>query len=120
MDNDEHDGDAAVPNPGALMVEEHPDTGDADKPSMSPTRLPSHIPAGARVVVRVRDGISTSDNRMKYRDYIGHVHYWDGTELDLMRDAAANGSRPQQRVWLRAETIVRIKPIPERPARNIA
>lgn len=108
-----------MPNTGALMAEGQPDTGDAAQASTSSARLPAHIPVGARVVVRVRDGISNSDNRMKYRDYIGHVHYWDGTELDLMRDAAANGSRPQQRVWLRAETIVRIKPIPERPARNI-
>lgn len=81
-------------------------------------QLPSTIPAGARVVVRVEEGVNPDDQRMKYRDYIGHVHYWDGKELDLMRDPAANGSRPAVRVWLQAEKIVRIKPIPERPNRH--
>jgi hypothetical protein len=85
-------------------------------PAQVPHRLlPAFIPEGARVVARVAEGIGPDDHRMKYRDYIGHVKYWDGQELDLIRDPAANGSRPAQRVWLSAETIVRIKPIPERP-----
>ena len=33
----------------------------------------------------------------------------------MTRDAAANGSRPEQRVSIDVETIVTIKPVPERP-----
>ena len=40
--------------------------------------LPRQIPAGARVVVRIPDGIDPVDHRMKFRDYVGHVVSWDG------------------------------------------
>ena len=52
---------------------------------------------------------------MKFRDYVGHVRSWDGHTLEMTRDAAANGSRPEQRVSIDVETIVTIKPVPERP-----
>ena len=55
--------------------------------------LPRQIPAGARVVVRITDGIDPVDHRMKFRDYVGHVVSWDGYTLEMVRDAAANGSR---------------------------
>lgn len=77
--------------------------------------LPSEIPAGARVVVRVADGVDERDGRMKYRDFVGHVTSWDGTMLAMTRDAAANGSRPEQNVSIAAADIVRLKPVPERP-----
>lgn len=32
----------------------------------------------------------------------------------MTRDAAANGSRPEQRVSIPADTIVTVKPVPER------
>ena len=51
---------------------------------------------------------------MKFRDFVGHVRSWDGRTLELMRDAAANGSRPAHRVSIPADAIVTIKPIPER------
>lgn len=76
--------------------------------------LPNRIPAGARIVVRVSEGVDPADGRVKFRDYVGHVRSWDGRTLELLRDAAANGSRPAQRVRLEAETIVRLKPVPER------
>jgi hypothetical protein len=82
--------------------------------------IPQHIPAGARIVVRVRDGVDSQDGRMKFRDFIGHVRSWDGKHLDLTRDAAANGSRPEQDVSLAADAIVTIKPIPERCRRQAA
>ena len=46
--------------------------------------LPRQIPAGARVVVRITDGIDPVDHRMKFRDYVGHVVSWDapGPERD--------------------------------------
>lgn len=78
------------------------------------SRLPRRIPVGARVVVRTAEGVDPDDGRMKYRDFIGHVHHWDGNELDLLRDPAANGSRAAQRLWIEAGRIVRIKAIPER------
>ncbi len=46
--------------------------------------LPRQIPAGARVVVRITDGIDPVDHRMKFRDYVGHagflgrIHVGDG------------------------------------------
>ncbi len=43
-------------------------------------------------------GVDPTDGRTKFRDYVGHVESWNGYTLDLMRDAAANGSRPAQRV----------------------
>ena len=77
--------------------------------------LPQEIPAGSRVVVRVIDGVDPVDRRTKFRDYVGHVRSWDGRTLELMRDAAANGSRPAQNVAIEADTIATLKPVPERP-----
>ncbi len=77
--------------------------------------VPQQIPVGARIVVRICEGVDPVDNRMKFRDYVGHVRSWDGHTLEMMRDAAANGSRPEQRVTIDAETIVTVKPVPERP-----
>lgn len=56
----------------------------------------------------------SKDQRMKFRDYVGHVRSWDGQTLEMTRDAAANGSRPEQRVSIPADTIVTVKPVPER------
>ncbi|WP_101671092.1 DUF6725 family protein [Bifidobacterium anseris] len=81
-------------------------------------RLPEHIPAGARVVVRLYAGIDEHTGRMQYRDVVGHVRSWDGTTLELTRDAAANGSRPAQDVSIRPEQIAILKPVPERPVRQ--
>ncbi|RSX55723.1 hypothetical protein D2E26_0286 [Bifidobacterium dolichotidis] len=78
--------------------------------------LPQRIPSGARVVVRTALGIDATDHRMKFRDFVGHVESWDGHTLELNRDAAANGSRPAEHVTIHAPEIVKIKPIPERPA----
>lgn len=69
--------------------------------------LPHEIPTGARIVVRVIEGVDPTDGRTKFRDYVGHVESWNGYTLDLMRDAAANGSRPAQRVRIEADTIAR-------------
>ncbi|KFI59198.1 DUF6725 family protein [Bifidobacterium gallicum] len=80
-------------------------------------QLPTSIPQGARVVVRTALGVDPGDGRMKYRDVVGHVRSWDGSTLEITRDAAANGSRPEQQVSIAAETIVRLKPVPERPKR---
>jgi len=80
--------------------------------------IPNEIPAGARIVVRTCDGIDPTDHRMKFRDYVGHVRSWDGQTLEMIRDAAANGSRPEQRVSIPADTIVTLKPVPERPRLN--
>lgn len=77
--------------------------------------LPKEIPAGARIVVRVVEGVDPSDGRTKFRDYVGHVLSWDGRTLELSRDAAANGSRPRQHVSIDADTIATLKPVPERP-----
>ena len=63
--------------------------------------LPRQIPAGARVVVRITDGID-------------HVVSWDGYTLEMVRDAAANGSRPAQNVTIHQEQIATLKPVPER------
>lgn len=52
--------------------------------------------------------------KIEYHDAIGHVISWDGETLHLMRDAAANGSRPEQEMFIDARTIVRLKPVPER------
>ena len=71
--------------------------------------LPRQIPAGARVVVRITDGIDPVDHRMKFRDYVGH-----GYTLEMVRDAAANGSRPAQNVTIHQEQIATLKPVPER------
>lgn len=77
--------------------------------------LPTEIPHGARIVVRVIEGVDPSDGRTKFRDYVGHVRSWDGRTLELLRDAAANGSRPAQNVSIEAHTIATLKPVPERP-----
>lgn len=70
--------------------------------------------------MRVLDGVDSQDGRMKFRDFIGHVRSWDGKRLDLARDAAANGSRPEQDVSLDADAIVTIKPVAERRKRQAA
>lgn len=76
--------------------------------------IPPQIAVGSRVVVRTLDGVDPADGRMKYRDFVGHVRHWDGSTLDLIRDAAANGSRPSHEVRIPASSIAAIKPIPER------
>ena len=58
--------------------------------------IPNEIPAGARIVVRTCEGVDPKDQRMKFRDYVGHVRSWDGQTLEMTRDAAANGSRPER------------------------
>lgn len=77
-------------------------------------RLPERIPAGARIVVRIKAGIDPIDGRMKYNDRIGHVVSWDGSTLVLDRDAARNGSRPAERIEIAADSIAILKPVPER------
>ena len=59
--------------------------------------IPNEIPVGARIVVRTLEGVDPTDHRMKFRDYVGHVRSWDGQKLEMTRDAAANGSRPDSR-----------------------
>lgn len=66
------------------------------------------------IVWRTCEGVDPKDQRMKFRDYVGHVRSWDGQTLEMTRDAAANGSRPEQRVSIPADTIVTVKPVPER------
>ena len=77
--------------------------------------IPNEIPVGARIVVRTLEGVDPTDHRMKFRDYVGHVRSWDGQKLEMTRDAAANGSRPEQRVTIPADEIVTIKPVPNVP-----
>ncbi|PLS30516.1 hypothetical protein Uis1B_1661 [Bifidobacterium margollesii] len=77
--------------------------------------LPERIPVGARIVVRCTIGIDERDGREKYRDIVGHVLEWDGRTLTMLRDESANGSRPAEVTTIRSQTIVRLKPIPERP-----
>ncbi|OZG55389.1 hypothetical protein BTIS_2235 [Bifidobacterium tissieri] len=77
--------------------------------------LPKRIPLGARIVVRTTMGVDEADGREKYRDYVGHVTGWDGTTLTMLRDESANGRRKAQIVTIDAMSIVRLKPIPERP-----
>ncbi|OZG48615.1 DUF6725 family protein [Bombiscardovia coagulans] len=77
-------------------------------------QLPLHIPVGARIVVRTLAGVDETDHRMKYNDYIGHVHSWNRHVLVLNRDPAANGSRPAETVTIDAKNIVKLKPVPER------
>lgn len=90
--------------------------------------LPEFIPVGARIVVRTykiaqlgdasAQKIAGSAQKIEYHDAIGHVISWDGETLHLMRDAAANGSRPEQEMFINARTIVRLKPVPERKHRD--
>lgn len=77
-------------------------------------RLPAAIPVGARIVVRTDDGADERTGRRTYRDFVGHVLSWDGTTLELERDASANGRRPAEHVTIDASSIVRLKPVPER------
>ena len=79
----------------------------------------SLIPAGARIVVRVREGQDQRTGRTTWRDYIGHVVDSTGGLLTLDRDPAANGSRPAQRVSIAFDSIAALKPIPERPRHGI-
>jgi len=67
--------------------------------------IPNEIPVGARIVVRTLEGVDPTDHRMKFRDYVGHVRSWDGQKLEMTRDVAANGSRPEQRVTIPADEI---------------
>lgn len=94
--------------------------------------LPEFIPVGARIVVRTYkiaqlgggETLQATDSssqttaggaqKIEYHDAIGHIISWDGETLHLMRDAAANGSRPEQEMFIDARTIVRLKPVPER------
>ena len=48
--------------------------------------IPNEIPAGARIVVRTCEGVDPKDQRMKFRDYVGHVRSWDGQTLEMTRD----------------------------------
>ncbi|MCI1936390.1 MAG: hypothetical protein LKJ44_03530 [Bifidobacteriaceae bacterium] len=77
-------------------------------------RLPETIPSGVRIVVRTKAGIDPHDGRMKYSDYLGHVRSWDGMTLVLDRDPSRDGSRPAETVRLDSDSIVIIKPVPER------
>lgn len=72
------------------------------------------IPVGARVTVRVEAGIDPRDHRMKYSHFMGHVVNWDGSILTLDRDPSRDGTRPVQRLELKASQIRVVKPIPER------
>ncbi|WP_418968426.1 DUF6725 family protein [Alloscardovia omnicolens] len=78
----------------------------------------SAIPAGSRIVARTFDGVDEFSGRPEYRDFVGHVLSTDAHGITLERDAAANGSRPSQIIYLHLEKIVRLKPIPERPPRS--
>ena len=79
--------------------------------------IPNEIPAGARIVVRTCEGVDPKDQRMKFRDYVGHVRSWDGQTLEMTRDAAANGSRPEElqaAVNKALKELKAVKPVPER------
>ena len=79
--------------------------------------IPNEIPVGARIVVRTLEGVDPTDHRMKFRDYVGHVRSWDGQKLEMTRDAAANGSRPEQRVTIPATSVVACLPLPRAKTR---
>lgn len=81
------------------------------------TTLPQQIPAGARIVVRTYIIIEDNNDgtqKIEYHDAIGHVLEWDGIILHLLRDPAANGTRAAEEMFIDANTIYRLKPIPER------
>ena len=78
----------------------------------------AQIPRSARVVARVLEGTDQTTGRPSFRDYVGHVLDISDTTLYLLRDAAANGSRPEQRVSISICAIVALKPVPERPERH--
>ena len=82
---------------------------------MSEQRLTPDIPKGTRVVARVFEGIDPDTHRPSLRDYVGHVVNCTAHDLDLVRDAAANGSRPAEGVRIPISAIVALKHIPERP-----
>ena len=77
------------------------------------------LPRGSRVVVRVLEHVDQVTGRPVLRDYVGHVLEWTESALDLMRDAAANGSRPAQGVRIPLSAIVALKRVPERPTRRV-
>lgn len=83
--------------------------------SMSMADTWRKIPQGARIVVRVQDGVDEMTGRTQFRDFVGHVREVSETSIILHRDAAANGSRPAEIVSLELSKIVRLKPVPERP-----
>ncbi|MFP1685459.1 MULTISPECIES: DUF6725 family protein [Gardnerella] len=81
------------------------------------TTLPKQIPAGSRIVVRTYKIIENNNDgtqKIEYHDAIGHVLEWDGVMLHLLRDPAANGTRAAEEMFIDANTIYRLKPIPER------
>lgn len=81
------------------------------------TTLPQQIPTGARIVVRTYTIIEDNNDgtqKIEYHDAIGHVLEWDGIILHLLRDPAANGTRAAEEMFIDANTIYRLKPIPER------
>ena len=81
------------------------------------TTLPQRIPAGTRIVVRTYKIIENNNDgtqKVEYHDAIGHVLEWDGVMLHLLRDPAANGTRAAEEMFIDANTIYRLKPIPER------
>ena len=57
--------------------------------------IPNEIPAGARIVVRTCEGVDPKDQRMKFRDYVGHVRSWDGQTLEMTRDADSQRFTPR-------------------------
>lgn len=85
------------------------------EPQYAVQQLPKHIPTGIRVVVRRSAGIDKESGRTILRDAVGHVINWDGSTLTLLRDESANGARPAQIITIEGKSIVRIKPVPERP-----
>ncbi|WP_018143814.1 DUF6725 family protein [Alloscardovia criceti] len=75
----------------------------------------SKIPHHARLVIRCFDGVDAYSGRMQFRDYIGHIAAYDDTHISFLRDATANGLRPEEMVSIPLDAVARIKPIPERP-----
>ena len=76
--------------------------------------IPNEIPAGARIVVRTCEGVDPKDQRMKFRDYVGHVRSWDGQTLErrAMRQPTVHAQSNVSA--FPADTIVTVKPVPER------
>jgi hypothetical protein len=81
-------------------------------------QLPRTIPQGSRIVVRQKLGIDPSDGREKFSDVIGHAVEWDGKELVIDRDPTPDGRRPGKCITIGADTIVALKPVPERKKRS--
>ena len=61
--------------------------------------IPNEIPANARVVVRVSEGVDPTDHRMKYRDYVGHVTSWDGPRTPLHPPLSCGAVKPLVSPW---------------------